>query len=65
MKNVYTETELYLIEKSFEDGYSVAKRLYKPLNVNVTTQSDLDERDTSENIARKIKKATNYKISRK
>lgn len=60
-KEHYTERELNLIERSFEDGYVVAKRLYKPININYVTQSDLEERETAESIARRNKKATNYK----
>lgn len=29
-------------EKSFEDGYAVAKRLYQPITVRVVSESELD-----------------------
>ncbi len=41
MKKI-TEEEIAKYEQGFEDGYAVAKRLYKPIAFNYTTQSDMD-----------------------
>jgi hypothetical protein len=61
MRRNYTEREIYLIEKSFEEGYAVAKRLYKPISIRYVTEHDLNGNDFSEFIKRRNKKATNYK----
>lgn len=38
-KTKITEKEINQYEKAFEEGYAMAKRLYKPLHVYMDTES--------------------------
>lgn len=39
---IKTTKERNIFEIGFEEGYKIAKRLYKPISIKTVTQSDLD-----------------------